>query len=486
MALFENFPYTNLHNLNLDWIVKTILQLKDEVERIGSGKIVVADPIQWDISKQYEQFTIVMDNNNAYLSIQPVPLGIQISNTDYWSKIFDLSQIFDDLKDAISFNDDGNSTTSSVNRSTGSLVWLNDKLHIVLTDINQGADYTESNVAETSIEEIISNIAQQITTLANNTSAHFLTLENTVADKISNRLKGKKIAIYGDSWTTPTWGTPWINRLQTLSQAAEVHAIGIPSASLAQILSGGWDSYNADIYIIEGGLNDVGLNTGATDFMDAISDFVAAIKLVNPAAEIYFIAPPRIDRNDFLYKRLPPEFYRTCYWRLAPRYKYHVINGLKWTDVVYADGVHPTAASAPIIGDYIFESLQNFGDGETHTKEYCTMTRQTTDILFEMEGGLPFLVFQQTVFSPLASDGSCGIFLDIGYTMNNAQATCFGKGNDGSKNQPCMMVTGTYGANNLVMLCPALGGSTATSFTVFQSARLNLIIAAWNMPVVGS
>ena len=29
MALFENFPYTNLHNLNLDWLVAEVMKEKN-------------------------------------------------------------------------------------------------------------------------------------------------------------------------------------------------------------------------------------------------------------------------------------------------------------------------------------------------------------------------------------------------------------------------------------------------------------------------
>ena len=34
MALFENFPYTNLHNLNLDWIVKTVKENNETVNEL--------------------------------------------------------------------------------------------------------------------------------------------------------------------------------------------------------------------------------------------------------------------------------------------------------------------------------------------------------------------------------------------------------------------------------------------------------------------
>ena len=29
MAMFENFPYTNLHELNLDWIIQRIKEMED-------------------------------------------------------------------------------------------------------------------------------------------------------------------------------------------------------------------------------------------------------------------------------------------------------------------------------------------------------------------------------------------------------------------------------------------------------------------------
>ena len=29
MSLYENFPYTNLHELNLDWLINTLNELKE-------------------------------------------------------------------------------------------------------------------------------------------------------------------------------------------------------------------------------------------------------------------------------------------------------------------------------------------------------------------------------------------------------------------------------------------------------------------------
>lgn len=97
MALFENYPYTNLHNLNIDWVIKMIKELNDKFDAAITSKIQFADPIQWDITKQYPPLTLVIDNNKAYLSMQSVPAGMPLSNTDYWQNIFDMSELYNEV-----------------------------------------------------------------------------------------------------------------------------------------------------------------------------------------------------------------------------------------------------------------------------------------------------------------------------------------------------------------------------------------------------
>ena len=98
------FPFTNLHELNLDWLVQTVKQLDTELTQfVALNTIKYADPFQWDITRQYAQNTLVIDpqDGTAYLSIQPVPLGVQITNTDYWTPVFTLQNFTDALKKAI-------------------------------------------------------------------------------------------------------------------------------------------------------------------------------------------------------------------------------------------------------------------------------------------------------------------------------------------------------------------------------------------------
>lgn len=98
MAFYDKFPYTNFQELNLDWILQ---YLKEQEERIKDfiavSTIKYADPIQWNIASQYEPNTVVIDGETglAYISVQAVPTGIAITNTEYWTKIFDLSEVLD-------------------------------------------------------------------------------------------------------------------------------------------------------------------------------------------------------------------------------------------------------------------------------------------------------------------------------------------------------------------------------------------------------
>lgn len=95
MGVFEQFPYTNFHDLNLDWILKKLKDFeKDLTDFVAQNAIKYANPIDWNIEKQYEKNTVTVDPETgvAYLSIKPVPNGISIKNTDFWSPIFDYNK----------------------------------------------------------------------------------------------------------------------------------------------------------------------------------------------------------------------------------------------------------------------------------------------------------------------------------------------------------------------------------------------------------
>lgn len=52
---------------------------------IGSRYVpMFADPPEWDSTRTYEPLTIVLNKGNSYTSRQFVPVGVELTNTDYW------------------------------------------------------------------------------------------------------------------------------------------------------------------------------------------------------------------------------------------------------------------------------------------------------------------------------------------------------------------------------------------------------------------
>lgn len=85
---FEKYPYSNFHELNLDWLIAKMKELNiafDEFKVINQITFSGA----WDITTQYPAWTIVSDNNIGYVSIQPVPAGVLLTNSDYWREVID-------------------------------------------------------------------------------------------------------------------------------------------------------------------------------------------------------------------------------------------------------------------------------------------------------------------------------------------------------------------------------------------------------------
>ena len=97
----NQFPYMDMHEMNLDWIIKMVKKVYMDMQEFEVvNTIAYADPIEWNITKQYPAFNIVYDVASARLMIskKPVPAGVSIDNTEYWTLVspFKIDDAFSD------------------------------------------------------------------------------------------------------------------------------------------------------------------------------------------------------------------------------------------------------------------------------------------------------------------------------------------------------------------------------------------------------
>ena len=169
MGLFDNFPYTNFHELNLMWILEALKEIQTTTEQfVAINSLKYADPIQWNIVKQYEKNTIVIDplTGTAYISVQPVPSGVALTNTDYWTVVFDLGSFV--TRAAKNFTDRWeDSTTLTATFPTAANDWLvwGDTLYKAVVNITAGDQYVvDSNIKHFTIEDVIGHLEDLTTT----------------------------------------------------------------------------------------------------------------------------------------------------------------------------------------------------------------------------------------------------------------------------------------------------------------------------------
>ena len=187
MGLFDQFPYTNFHELNLDWILKALKDIEHTLDQFVSiNALKYADPIQWNITKQYEKNTIVIEPNSgtAYISVQPVPAGVNIDNTDYWTVVFDLGMfVVRAAKNlATKYEEDTtNTATQAINKDEW-FVW-GDTLYKALANIIAGDQFViGSNIDHFTIESVTGHLEDLATTDKSNLVAAINEVLQTLID----------------------------------------------------------------------------------------------------------------------------------------------------------------------------------------------------------------------------------------------------------------------------------------------------------------
>ena len=170
----HGWPYSNFHDLNLDWVISVIRELETKITQfVALNTVKYANPFQWDITRQYETNTVVIDpsDGTAYLSVQPVPSGVQITNTDYWTPVADISGIYTQLVNAITsvqYPDFGYPAAENI--EAGKLVWIKNCLYICTQQVIKGQNITEPAFTITDLDTEFTKLVEKYAEMIRDTT----------------------------------------------------------------------------------------------------------------------------------------------------------------------------------------------------------------------------------------------------------------------------------------------------------------------------
>lgn len=329
---WNKYPYTDFHELNLDWILARMMELHKEWDEFTAvNKITNAGA--WDITKQYQAWTIVSDNNAGYISLQPVPAGVAISNTEYWGLIADYNIMITDLTTRIIAleNNQGNlsglhttdksNLVNAINENTDSINLLTKRRYIFIGD-----SYGTQPSADSSW-------------IAVTMKALGLTLGSDAF-----RVSANSYGFIGGAGAPPG-DYDWLSLLTSASGVITHH-----------------DTIT-DI-VVMGGTNDY-LFTDS-DIQDAVDAFVAYCTSEYPNAIIHIGMCSNVQDDDWydVAFRIREDYAYAAANYANCRYINNIENALRGTTAMQADNIHPAINGSYLLGVSLSRYLKT-GYGST-------------------------------------------------------------------------------------------------------------------------
>ena len=98
--MINKYPYTDFHEMNLDWVIMQIMKITKEINEF---KVInqISFKGEWNIAQQYPAWAFVDNAGTGYLSIKPVPAGVELTNEDYWRLVANYSALYADFQNRV-------------------------------------------------------------------------------------------------------------------------------------------------------------------------------------------------------------------------------------------------------------------------------------------------------------------------------------------------------------------------------------------------
>lgn len=345
---FNKYPYTDFHELNLDWILGEIRRLTHAMSDFEAANHIKPCGV-WDITKQYEAWSVVTDGGAGYISTRPVPVGIDISNQDYWTEIVDYDAFWGTLNLRVQALENSMSTLTgtTIPGIQNNVSSLTGRVNTIENTTIPGLDGRLNTLENTTIPGIQSNITslQNDVSLMKNhkyiwiadsyagTSGYVIRVESKLG--LTRGVDSFCNAVGGEGFTKGPGGNGFLDELQQ-------HAAGM-SADVKNSIT--------DIFVL-GGANDAednqsyGFNTIGTNFASFVN--YAHTNFPNAKIHVGFIGFCRYDSST-LENRTQDNLEIMCYYYkdTALENGCSYINNIEYTtrwlnqDTGSADGLHP-------------------------------------------------------------------------------------------------------------------------------------------------
>lgn len=297
-----------------------------------------ADPVEWTSTRTYEPFTFVTYQGDSYCSRQDTPIGINITNDDYWVKVSDY-----------------NAQAVALQRTMTQTI----------------------ETAETNMSDIIQTAKNDMTAQVNSVN----TVKNEL-QKSLDALKTPNVILCGDSFTAGSL-SDWItyihgyNITNYAANGSSLHGKGSGNASFFDQLAHAHSDYpdSDDVYmlILYGGVNDHGDGQSYTAAGNNLASWINQATTYFPNTKIV-VCYGNMGRSRY------ERFSTYYYWVTNVYNQIFETNNSKWVSLINpiawlmgpsqgalntadgyfkADNLHPTQK-----GDYVIATyMQGIMDG---------------------------------------------------------------------------------------------------------------------------